>query len=239
MSFYGSLVSVDGVVVIGGGQSTLITGVLALNYRIPMIALKACGGSGEKIWKRLKIGKSLATDEEINEMGKRGDEDTIGRWVDSIETQATAARRELRRKSGVQWAIWAGLLVFVWVLALPLGYNSLEDNPEVIEKAPPLFLFLLFVAPMVAGASGATVRMLRPDAGTPTLRTLVLGMAAGAIAGVLYVVSHLIANPKPHNFAILLIAVAFGFIAGLTFDAVFEKLEKVDSLRLDALKKVR
>src|SRR5262249_6564986 len=53
MSFYGSLAAVDGVVVIGGARSTFITGVLALSYRIPLIALQPFGGSGEKIWKTL------------------------------------------------------------------------------------------------------------------------------------------------------------------------------------------
>jgi len=91
---------------------------------------------------------------------------------------------------------------------------------------------------MIAGASGATVRMLIPDTSAPSVRTTALGMAAGGIAGVLYVVSHLIANPKPFNFAILVITVAFGFIAGLTFDTVFKKLESVDVLRTDSLKKV-
>ena len=55
----------------------------------------------------------------------------------------------------------------------------------------------------------------------------------------MYVLSHLLANPKPHNFAILVITVSFGFIAGLTFDAVFKKLESVDVVRTDVLKKAK
>jgi len=46
-------------------------------------------------------------------------------------------------------------------------------------------------------------------------------------------------NPKPYNFAILVITVAFGFIAGLTFDTVFKKLESVDVVCTDALKKTQ
>jgi hypothetical protein len=66
-----------------------------------------------------------------------------------------------------------------------------------------------------------------------------LAWLRGAISGVLYVLSHLLANPKPHNFSILVIAVTFGFIAGLTFDAVFKRLESVDVLRTEVLKQAK
>ena len=79
MSFYGSLASVDGIVVIGGARSTLITGVLALSYRIPVIALQCFGGSGEKIWKALAAGRGLTTKEEANEMAQKGDADVVGK----------------------------------------------------------------------------------------------------------------------------------------------------------------
>ena len=49
--------------------------------------------------------------------------------------------------------------------------------------------------------------------------------------------SYLVAKTDPHNFVILVTAVAAGFIAGLTFDAVFKKLESVDVLRTEVLKK--
>ena len=63
--------------------------------------------------------------------------------------------------------------------------------------------------------------MLLPDMGTPTVKTTAFGMAAGTITGALYVVGHLLGNTNLFNFGLLVITVAFGFIAGLTFDAVF------------------
>lgn len=239
MSFYGSLARVDGIVAIGGARSTLITGVLALSYRIPLIALQSFGGSGEKIWKALASGRGLTTKEEANEMAQKGDAEMVGKWIDSLESQSDARRKELHKASGIRWAVAAGVLVVGWVLTLPLGYWLLPATPGAEGGQLPAFVFLLFLAPMLAGASGATMRMLIPDASTPTVKSTVLGMAAGAISGLLYVLSHLLANPKPHNFAILVIAVAFGFIAGLTFDAVFKKLESVDVLRTDVLKKAK
>lgn len=87
----------------------------------------------------------------------------------------------------------------------------------------------------MSGASGATVRTLRPTENAPTLRTTVLGVGAGAIASVLYVLGQLIGNPSPYNFVILAFSLAFGFIAGFTFDVVFKQLESIQALQSDVL----
>jgi len=238
MSFYGSLPRVDGIVIIGGARSTLITGVLALSYRIPVIALQAFGGSGEKIWKALSAGRGLTTKEEANEMAQKGDVELIGKWIDSLESQSEARSDEIKKASGGYWLAVAGVLVLAWVLALPIGW-LLQSQSNVDGWRKPAFIFLLFLAPMLAGASGATVRMFLPEASNPNFKSIFLGLAAGAISGVLLLASHLVAKTDPHNFVILMTAVAAGFIAGLTFDGVFKKLESVDVLRTDVLKKSR
>ena len=238
MSFYGSLPRVDGIVIIGGARSTLITGVLALSYRIPLIALQSFGGSGEKIWRALSAGRGLTTKEEANEMAQKGDTEMIGKWINSLESQAEARREEIHKASGGHWLLVAGALAVGWVLTLPLGW-LLQVPPNAEGWRPHAFIFLLFLAPMLAGASGATVRMFLPDASTPNLKSIFLGLVAGAVSGVLLLTSHLVAKTDPHNFVILMTAVASGFIAGLTFDAVFKKLESVDVVRTDVLKKVK
>src|ERR1700687_5029369 len=43
----------------------------------------------------------------------------------------------------------------------------------------------------------------------------------------------LVGNPSPFNFVVLVFSVAFGFIAGFTFDSVFKKLESVQALKTD------
>jgi hypothetical protein len=241
MSFYGSLADADGIVLIGGGRSSLIVGVLALTYRIPILALKAYGGSGEKIWKTIAGRRGLATSEEAKDLSQKcgkGDTDLVAKWVSHLESQSTRRRKQRRWSSGVHWAIAAIILAVLWLLALPLGHCLLPTRADGSGGHPTVFLFLLFLAPMLSGASGATVRMLLPGAGVPTINSMALGMTAGAVAGVLYVISHLIADPKPHNFAVLVISVAFGFIAGLTFDKVFRKLESADVVRTEILSKV-
>ncbi|HVU32898.1 MAG TPA: hypothetical protein VHE61_05650 [Opitutaceae bacterium] len=227
VSYYGSLATADGLIVIGGGQASFIIGILALAHRIPMLALRTYGGSGEKIWTSMSR-QGLATPAEIAEMGIEPDGELIGRWVDSLARQIDRRRRQMRRLSGTAWLVMAIVLVVAWILTLPIGHWLV--TAKSVPAAARAFVFLLFLAPMLAGMSGSTIRMFIPDAGTPTLRTTMLGLAAGAICGVLYVTSQLAANPDPHQLIVLATAVAFGFIAGLTFDTVFRKLQQQDPI---------
>jgi hypothetical protein len=200
--------------------------VLALSYRTPILALQAYGGSAEKIWRSLANGRGLASKEAANAMAQRGDPEIVREWVDLLAEQAQARKKEVQARSAARWVAIAGLLAVTWLLALSVGYNS---------PGSKYFIYLLLLAPAAAGASGATVRMLLPDGSTPTAHTAVLGMTAGAIAGVLYVAGHILGKAEL-GFPLLLMAVIFGFIAGLTFDVVFKKLQSVDAVGTDALK---
>ncbi|PTX94371.1 hypothetical protein [Opitutus sp. ER46] len=231
MSFYSSLAEADGVVLIGGGNATYIAGVVALANRVPVLALRAFGGSAEKIWSLLANGRGLAAKAEVQDMGRDADPKRIEHWVDSLATQARRRHACATETAGRRWSMAAILLLLGWILALPLGYQLLRD-----EKGAGWFIYLLFVAPALAGASGATMRLLRPTDGVPQAKTIALGAAAGAISGVMYILSHLFTDASPSSFPVLAMAVAFGFIAGFTFDAVFQKLERQDALRTDALK---
>jgi hypothetical protein len=144
MSFYGSLARVDGIVIIGGARSTLITGVLALSYRIPMIALQSFGGSGEKIWKALAAGRGLTTKDEANEMAQRGEAEVVGPWIDSLESQAEARRKELHKTSGMRWTVVAGSARIGWVLTLPFGYWLLQAPAGARAGNPKLMSFSSF-----------------------------------------------------------------------------------------------
>ena len=53
VSFYPSLAGVDGVLLIGGGRSTLITGLIALTLRIPVIVAATFGGNAREVWGHL------------------------------------------------------------------------------------------------------------------------------------------------------------------------------------------
>jgi hypothetical protein len=67
VSFYSSLREVDGILLLGGANSALITGLVAHLYRIPLVSISTFGGSAQTVW-ALSIRK-LATDGERNLMG--------------------------------------------------------------------------------------------------------------------------------------------------------------------------
>jgi hypothetical protein len=109
-------------------------------------------------------------------------------------------------------------------------------------------VWMLFIAPLLAGGAGAAIRpMVDRQRGTQgiapvVLVTVVLGLVAGGIAGVLFVTAQLTANPdlitgsaldKIVSYAQRSIpfAVGIGFVAGLTSDVVFGKLLGLDVVR--------
>jgi hypothetical protein len=241
-SFYRSLREVDGVVLIGGGRSTLITGLIAVTLRIPLVATLAYGGKAEEVWKVLDSAQDLPSAEEINAMAKPGTAEVAREWVDSLEAQRRARQRQSSARQRI--ATVAALLLVGWVATLPVGFILLKARTAQGELPPPwdiVFIALLFISPLIAGASGATLRGLLPGQEGMTAGSSVLGAAAGAIASLLYVGAQLLSSGAsggtPNNFPLLLFAVGFGFIAGFTFDSVFKKLESVNALQPDELLK--
>ena len=70
-------------------------------------------------------------------------------------------------------------------------------------------------------------------------RTAVLGMAAGGVSALLFIAAQLLTSPDVLKSAdarrLLWFVVPVGFVAGLTFDAVYRKLRAQDVVRSDAL----
>jgi len=72
-SFYQSLATVDGVVILGGGPSALIAGLVAIGHKKPVVACAAFGGSGEKVWRALREQTSPLERNEFAQMA-------VGAW---------------------------------------------------------------------------------------------------------------------------------------------------------------
>jgi len=68
VSFYLSLQEVDGIIFIGGGQSTFISGLVAIGYRKPILALASFGGAAEKVWEALSIERDLVEHRDVTFM---------------------------------------------------------------------------------------------------------------------------------------------------------------------------
>jgi hypothetical protein len=247
-SFYRSLREAEGVVLIGGGRSVLITGHLALGYRIPLLALAAFGGAAKRVWQAIVPGQDLPLKDDRNLMARPWSPAAaaacIGSLLDQHERRLAELVAERKREQDQardarnrSWMVGLLVLLTLAVLATGLGWSSIGHL---------WFQVLLLFSGALAGAAGSTVRTLwvkKPD--QTIAQTLALGLAAGAISSVLYIAAQIAANPAllrtGATFAselprpLLLFAVVIGFIAGLTFDAVFRKLVETDVVHTEAV----
>ena len=85
VSFYSSIAKVDGVILLGGGSSTLIAGLVALGHQKPVLTLGMFGGAAFKVWKVLGIN-----DKYIPEFLIRNDWDDMSfsrMWSKDVATQ--------------------------------------------------------------------------------------------------------------------------------------------------------
>ena len=148
---------------------------------MPILALGQFGGSAKKVWDTLSAGEDLPNRDEINLMAKPWGADISAACVDALLAQIKR-RRLSERAPSPMFSIIAGLLFLAALAIVPLvwGQNAFA-------------VWMLFLAPLLAGGAGAAVRpmvdRLRGAEGVaPTvLATVILGLVAGGIAGVLFV----------------------------------------------------
>jgi 3',5'-cyclic AMP phosphodiesterase CpdA len=101
VSFYDSLHSVDGLVLIGGGASTLIAGLTSIPERKPMVAIDAFGGSASTVWNLLSPENHIATAGQIELMAQPWSQDMATALVACLAEQM-GRRDELEREQRVQ-----------------------------------------------------------------------------------------------------------------------------------------
>jgi hypothetical protein len=247
VSYYRSLFGVDGVLLVGGGRSTLVTGLIALTLRIPLVAAAMFGGNARAVWEL--VAKENQADDAVDTaaMGGVWQDTSASRLVQSLSAQRDALmqrrraeQRQARRESRIMriglGVVVALLLVVVagfaaaWGWVLGAGWS----------------IALLMLLPAVAGAAGALIRTSRDGSGQ-WARAAVLGGAAGLMTGLLYVASQLIGAPDILQTSqvdsvrrLLFFVLPIGFVAGLTFDAIYAKWQGRDvgqSATLDAMTK--
>jgi hypothetical protein len=236
--FYRSLFSVDGVLLLGGGASTLAGGVVARLLRKPIAAIDCYGGAASAVWETLKPGEDLVTEADRNVMGV---EDSSEKWATAIassllrqkqEAAARAAREKMasRRLNGQAAVILVAFLLAVAMVVLTW------DTPGLPSW---LTLAALLGAPLLAGLSGALVRGVWETViqGLPQSRPAatvgVLGIIAGGVAGMLFVVAQLAAlapaaggQLPPQVNRLIPLALLTGFSAGFATDVVFSRLRE-------------
>jgi hypothetical protein len=178
-------------------------------------------------------------------MGKPWNDGSAERLVSALEHQREnraaqareAARRERSeaRRAQTSLAVAAALLL-VAVAGLVSSWGW--------RPAPAGNIALLALVPVLAAAGGALIRTSL-DVGRDWTRAGVLGGAAGLVTGLLYVASQLVGAPNVLDIGqtesvrrLLFFVLPIGFVAGLTFDAVYAKLRGTDVSQAAMLEKI-
>jgi len=237
VAFYRSITRADGIILMGGGNATKISGQVAIGSRMPILSFSPFGGGAAKVWETLSAGEDLPKREEIALMAKPWHEESAAECVKALFDQH--ARKQYDQGEMKPWVIIIGGFLFMTALALV---------PSVFG-GNQFAVWMMFIVPLLAGGAGTVIRqMVNRQRGTAIpapaiLATIVLGLVAGGIAGVLFVTAQLTADPKLTEAADMAayakrsipFALAVGFIAGLTSDAVFGKLLGMDVVRTTGL----
>ena len=236
VSFYRSIADADGVVLIGGGHSTLIAGQVAIGARIPIAALEKSGGAASLVWKSLLPEVDLPSLDEHARMAHGFSQRAVVSWAGALLDQRSRRHRvetkEIRSHALLAIAMFAVALVLAFAGHLfPRGVAGLS-------------LWALIFSALLGGGAGAAIRMVferRYGVGplvTPSMAvTMGLGMISGGMAALLYLVA------QPGNIdlsaesALRLISIiaVVSVVGGLTADTVFRKLLGIDVVRTQGL----
>ena len=255
-AFYRSVEDTDGMILIGGGRSTLIGGLVAMGHRIPLLALASFGGSATKVWEALSTERDLADQSDISCMASpKWTQESAAEGVKVLLRQRQRLKdekqkrrfEELRKSANITRQAWIAAFLFIAALAcVPLAWGTKMGYAEL--------LWLLFFSPVLGGISGATIRSVfdwrqgsLPHSPQSAVTTIALGLIAGGVAGLLFISAQLTAIPTGGDAAtikalqesqasrLVPFTVGIGFIAGLTLDAVFRRLLKVDVIRTEGV----
>jgi hypothetical protein len=86
-AFYRAITRADGIILMGGGNATKISGQVAIGARMPILALSEFGGGAAKVWESLSAGEDLPTRDEIDLMARRWADDSAAACVKALFTQ--------------------------------------------------------------------------------------------------------------------------------------------------------
>jgi hypothetical protein len=87
IAFYRSIARADGVILIGGGNATIISGQVAVGTRMPILALAEFGGAAAKVWETLSAGEDLPNRSEINLMAQPWADGAAAACVNALYAQ--------------------------------------------------------------------------------------------------------------------------------------------------------
>lgn len=257
ISFYQSLNDVQGILLLGGGASTLIAGMVAIGHRSAILALAAFDGKATEVWKALRPGRDLPSPDEIALMARpdwssETAVECVAALKDQLARRAEEERQrrldELRKETSVTWhAVIAVVLFLLAVVCVPYAARiSTAGQPQLLAVSQPQLMWLLFLSPLLAGVAGSTIRLVfdlrqgsAPLTRQSAITTAALGLVAGGVAGLLFITAQSSTTDGPVTATqaskLVPFGVVIGFIAGLTLDAVFRKLISSDVVDLSSV----
>jgi hypothetical protein len=164
-------------------------------------------------------------------------DDSLKRWIDGLDAQRR--RRYAVETRPIQWHATCAALLFVAGLSAALGSHLV---PAVARTG--WGMAFLVASTLLGGGAGAAIRMVferRYGAGPlvpPSIWvTLALGMMAGGLGGLLYLVAQTsttaLSDPGALRFVAIIAVVSV--VAGLTVESVFRKLLGVDVVQTGAI----
>ncbi|MEU5317636.1 hypothetical protein AB0G67_13055 [Streptomyces sp. NPDC021056] len=228
VAFYHTLLTCDGVLLMGGGQSTRVAGIIALSQRLPLVSVAAFGGGAGQVWINFDKVRNDADDSDIRLMGDNWSSVSAARLIacllrqrerrlqniaERAQGERTAARRSARGLTVAAVCMLASLAALV--------------TAEQSQHAGALDLLVLVGAPVVASAAGAILRNSF-ESDVRWGRAAVRGLGAGLVCVLLYFASQLLTVPALLDDLdvrrLLFFTIPLGFTAGFTFDLVFERL---------------
>jgi len=229
VAFYRSVAHADGLILVGGGNATKIAGQVAVGARMPILALSQFGGAAARVWSSLSAGEDLPSRNDLNLMAQPWMDGSAAACADSLYAQL-ARRRAIEGAPSPALSALAAMLFLAALAIIPLAWGA--NSPDA---------WMLFLAPLLAGGAGSACRPIvdrvRGAQGVTqaVFATVVLGMVAGGLSGLLFVTAQLSGGPNATVADLAKYAqrsipfvVAAGFVAGLTSDAVFGKLLGLD-----------
>jgi hypothetical protein len=199
VSYYASFEEIGGMLLLQGGKSALVAGVVALGYRKPVIACGGFGGAATGLLNMLQERNLLLAEERALLQSKPAAAE-MRTWaekcIDRFETQVNrleqqsvneALARNLRRQQLNRHAVVALAAIAVAVALWVFNLNNRSHLP------PWAVAGCLFVSSTLAGATGAMLWVIlpylkgKPPAMTGSLwGSTVLGLIAGCIAALLF-----------------------------------------------------
>lgn len=223
LAYYRSLLSAYGIILLGGGQSTRIAGIVTLIQQVPILPVAAFGAGQVRV--NLDKERNDTTDDDIALMGQPWSTELATPLVASLLAQAER-RRQRRAKEArmTSQRAWAGRIALTLaVLALVVSWLA---TPFAGSATPPdsRALTLLLAIPMVAAMAGSLLRNSQEEErwGWSAAR----GLAAGFVTVFLYLAGQLVSVPDllqhldPQR--LLFFLAPLGFVAGFAFDKVLE-----------------